>query len=127
MSAIRALKGRLTDPALTDAQLDARRKGGQIRAVVQREEAAARRAEYEAWLTANLRPGEKLIRYYCADCTECGCGERSDRFGGLQVTEVAEGRTAGVRYHRCIRCGAAWTARRFRWQAARRISLQEVA
>lgn len=59
------------------------------------------------------RPGEKIQLYWAQDCSVgCVCTPRVR----LSIDCISIARGAG--YDRCLGCGATWTTKNYRWQAA---------
>lgn len=69
----------------------------------------ARSAAQRTAASSGLRPGERLLQYYCHDAAECDC-PAADTYSGVDVIRV--GRAGGV--DRCLGCGTTWPAKAHR-------------
>ena len=66
-------------------------------------------ARHRSAAADGLRPGERLIRFYCHDAAECDC-PAADTYSGVDTIRV--GRAADI--DRCLTCGATWPAKAYR-------------
>lgn len=70
---------------------------------------SARGRALRASADIDLRPGERLIAFYCHDAVECSC-PATDHFVGVDTQIVARG--GGV--DRCVTCNATWPSKAHR-------------